>query len=83
MLEIYKICTGVKTETIVDLQLFCAYGIYKVFLILKGFTINVLLKYVKKFTVIIVFRFIDSLPDLEELESKLNAYYALEKETKR
>uniref|UniRef100_V5GI62 Tetratricopeptide repeat protein n=1 Tax=Anoplophora glabripennis TaxID=217634 RepID=V5GI62_ANOGL len=28
-------------------------------------------------------RFIDSLPDLEELESKLNAYYALEKETKR
>ncbi|GJQ66979.1 hypothetical protein Trydic_g7979 [Trypoxylus dichotomus] len=28
-------------------------------------------------------RFLDSLPDLEELESKLNAYYALEKETKR
>ncbi|CAH0557876.1 unnamed protein product [Brassicogethes aeneus] len=28
-------------------------------------------------------RFIDSLPDLEELESKLNAYYALEKDTKR
>ncbi|XP_066255319.1 tetratricopeptide repeat protein 14 homolog [Euwallacea similis] len=28
-------------------------------------------------------RFIESLPDLEELESKLNAYYALEKETKR
>ncbi|KAJ8917052.1 hypothetical protein NQ315_012971 [Exocentrus adspersus] len=27
--------------------------------------------------------FIDSLPDLEELESKLNAYYALEKESKR
>lgn len=29
------------------------------------------------------FRFIDSLPDLEELESKLNAYYALEKDKKR
>lgn len=29
------------------------------------------------------FRFIDSLPDLEELESKLNAYYALEKDNKR
>ncbi|XP_063914100.1 uncharacterized protein DDB_G0284459 isoform X2 [Zophobas morio] len=28
-------------------------------------------------------RFIDSLPDLEELESKLNAYYAMEKESKR
>ncbi|KAJ8984823.1 hypothetical protein NQ317_013022 [Molorchus minor] len=28
-------------------------------------------------------RFIESLPDLEELESKLNAYYALEKESKR
>ncbi|XP_056648965.1 tetratricopeptide repeat protein 14 homolog isoform X1 [Diorhabda sublineata] len=28
-------------------------------------------------------KFIDSLPDLEELESKLNAYYALEKENKR
>ncbi|KAG5883059.1 hypothetical protein JTB14_010447 [Gonioctena quinquepunctata] len=28
-------------------------------------------------------RFIDSLPDLEELESKLNAYYALEKDNKR
>lgn len=28
-------------------------------------------------------RFLDSLPDLEELESKLNAYYALEKESKR
>ncbi|KAF5273610.1 hypothetical protein FQR65_LT04609 [Abscondita terminalis] len=27
-------------------------------------------------------RFLDSLPDLEELESKLNAYYALEKESK-
>ncbi|XP_076253958.1 uncharacterized protein LOC143192473 isoform X4 [Rhynchophorus ferrugineus] len=27
-------------------------------------------------------KFIESLPDLEELESKLNAYYALEKETK-
>ncbi|XP_030758470.1 tetratricopeptide repeat protein 14 homolog isoform X2 [Sitophilus oryzae] len=28
-------------------------------------------------------RFIENLPDLEELESKLNAYYALEKESKR
>lgn len=28
-------------------------------------------------------RFIDSLPDLEELESKLNAYYAREKESRR
>ncbi|XP_031344826.1 tetratricopeptide repeat protein 14-like isoform X3 [Photinus pyralis] len=28
-------------------------------------------------------RFLDSLPDLDELESKLNAYYALEKESKR
>lgn len=28
-------------------------------------------------------RFIESLPDLEELESKLNAYYALEKDAKR
>ncbi|ERL87322.1 tetratricopeptide repeat protein 14 homolog isoform X2 [Dendroctonus ponderosae] len=28
-------------------------------------------------------RFIESLPDLEELESKLNAYYALEKDSKR
>ncbi|KAF5306630.1 hypothetical protein FQA39_LY08819 [Lamprigera yunnana] len=28
-------------------------------------------------------RFLESLPDLEELESKLNAYYALEKESKR
>ncbi|CAG9864564.1 unnamed protein product [Phyllotreta striolata] len=28
-------------------------------------------------------RFIDSLPDIEELESKLNAYYALEKDSKR
>ncbi|XP_028128031.2 tetratricopeptide repeat protein 14 homolog isoform X1 [Diabrotica virgifera virgifera] len=28
-------------------------------------------------------KFIDSLPDLEELESKLNAYYAFEKDNKR
>ncbi|XP_049822779.1 tetratricopeptide repeat protein 14 homolog isoform X3 [Aethina tumida] len=28
-------------------------------------------------------RFFESLPDLEELESKLNAYYALEKDSKR
>lgn len=28
-------------------------------------------------------RFLENLPDLEELESKLNAYYALEKESKR
>lgn len=30
-----------------------------------------------------IYRFLDSLPDLDELESKLNAYYALEKESKR
>lgn len=30
-----------------------------------------------------VHRFFESLPDLEELESKLNAYYALEKDSKR
>lgn len=31
---------------------------------------------------IYISRFIESLPDLEELETKLHAYYALEKESK-
>lgn len=31
----------------------------------------------------ILLRFLENLPDLEELESKLTAYYALEKESKR
>lgn len=32
---------------------------------------------------IFIYRFLDSVPDLEDLESKLRDYYALEKECKR